>query len=240
MNHPRTRVKILLLTTVAMLMHSLIQAQEKVDLEKMRPKRFIDKWELLAGPSLIIPDGKDQLGTNPHINSSYNSILGYSVGLGLIHTEKKFEIRARVLWDQRGYQQKITNKEVNSLYEFADDRIIKYVTVSVLPTIVIGRNTKVQFFLGASYSKLSSLKSTQTTYLNGQLLQVYRTTTTVGTSDDVADVVAGLGYKLFARNNYELLLLLQANHDFIDTVNGNGQVISNNSFNLNLAFRIKR
>lgn len=244
MNHLRTRVKILLLTTVAILMHSLIQAQEKVDVEKMRPKRVIDKWELLAGPSMSFTNGKDMIGgMNPRITTDYSPKAGYFAGVGVIHSFGKIELRARVLWEQRGSVQKIFDYEPNGLFLISSETKYNYFTVGFTPTIFMGRNQKFFVFLGASYSKLSSAESVQTLTLNDQLKSVYRIQYSAGQAGikgDMVDAIGGIGYKIYSKNKKEISAFIQNDYDMMDAVNENGTVMRNNTLRIGVHLKIIR
>jgi hypothetical protein len=244
MNRSRTHLKFIFISVAVLLTPLLGRAQEKVDVEKLRPKRVIDKVEVLAGPSISFTNGKDMIGgMNPRITTDYSSKAGYFVGVGLIHSLGKVELRARVLWEQRGSVQKVFDNEPKGLFLILNETKYNYLTIGFTPTIFIGRNQKFYVFAGASYSKLSSAESVQTLTLNDQIQSVYRIQYSAGQAgikSDMVDVISGVGYRVYSKNKKEISAFLQNDYDITDVVNENGTVMRNNTLRVGVHLKIFR
>src|SRR5579859_1141879 len=135
------------LTLLLLLTISKIYAQEKSDLQRLMPKRFVDKVEIVTGSNINFPNERDQIaGKNPDISIRYYPKAGYLAGIGLIHTIKNIELRARVLWDQRSYGNDFSI--TSTKYEFITDAKNSYLTFALIPTISFGKSKRFYFILG--------------------------------------------------------------------------------------------
>lgn len=99
MNRSSTYIKILFFSVAVLLTLSLVHAQEKVDLEKMRPKRVIDEVDLLVGPNISSSLGEGYITQKKFGNT------GYSIGVALKHKiNDRFYLGLRFLFDEKAIQ----------------------------------------------------------------------------------------------------------------------------------------
>lgn len=109
-----------------------------------------------------------------------------------------------------------------------------------MPSISIGNKKRIRLLSGFSYSQLQKLKSTQSTYYNGQLLQVFKTTVTWGTNNNSFDYLFGIEYAVKSIHNKEINLLLLANHGLTPVVKENGQEISISVISFIISLKLDR
>lgn len=244
MSYILSYIKIIFLSTGVLLTLSLVHAQEKVDMERVKPKRFFDKWELLAGPGITFPNGRNIItSVNPRITAGFLAMTGYFVGIGVIHSMGNFELRTRFFWEQRGNVQKLWDNEPSGLFELTNEMKSNFYTVGITPTLFPCRTKRFHVFAGVSYSRLSSTESMQTLTLNGQIQSIHRLQYSVGQAGlqgNVWDATCGIGYIVYAKAKKEISVLLQNEYDVTDAINANGTVIRNNTLRLGVHFKFFR
>ena len=125
-----------------LLSHFALFAQPQVDIEKYRPKRIIDKIEILGGPTVFFPDDhgytelidKLSLGT---LSYEISKKWGYCYGIAISHSlSKRFEISLRVMNERKGYFEGYNTYDGNGdLYGISNSEILNnYLTYSLIPT----------------------------------------------------------------------------------------------------------
>ncbi|MBS1558488.1 MAG: outer membrane beta-barrel protein [Bacteroidetes bacterium] len=145
-------------------------------MKKLIPRKFIDHWEIVLGPNLIIPnaDSWASFYNNTTTGSAYSisKKIGLSTGISLIHNiKRRFDIRGSFLWERRGYLEQYTfnlnNDQVElSKYNRKDDCL----SISFAPSYLISRKNNIIFFSGATYSYLIKSRDYNETYLNDSLI----------------------------------------------------------------------
>jgi hypothetical protein len=228
---------------IIFLASSKLIAQDKSDVAKLIPKKFIYKVELLAGPNITFPNGSDNASfNNPRISTGYYPKAGYLIGIGLTHTIERFELCLRILSEQKGYTQKLWDNEPSSLFEFTNDTKNNFLSFNFIPTLSLGKSKRFNVLMGIKYSHLNNSESIQTRILNGKTQSVFRTTnaSNQGISDQLVEAIAGFGYLVYAKNKKEVSATIQGDYGLTNMVNQNGTTIRNSSLNLIIAFKIIR
>lgn len=218
-----------------------LYAQDKSDPRTLMPKRFIDKVEIIVGPSITFPNGSDQSAfNNPRISTGYYAKGGYLFGVGLIHSIGKFELRSRILWNQKGYVQKLWDNEPTGQFEFINETKNNFLSINLTPVLFFGKKNRFHVLLGVSYSQLINSESIQTLLLDGKTQSVFRTTnaSSQGINNQLVEVIAGFGCLVYSKNKKEISATMQGDFGLTDTVNQNGTIIRNRSLNLIVALKI--
>jgi hypothetical protein len=215
------------------------------DPQKYIPQPFIDKIELVVGPSLNIPNDHgwaEYVRNRPgdKVTDEVKNKIGYFVGLGLTHSiGKRFEVTARLLYDRKGYKEESTGN--NSFYTI--DYRYDYFTLVAQPRLQLGKSKKIHVFAGGSFGLLNQSKFEDITYFNGQLVNINISAYDVYAKKYDVNLCLGLGYQLNLNNTKSLLFQLQGNHGISDTKNtnvSNGLRITSQSVILSIAFTHNR
>ena len=153
------------LLLAGLIVSNMIAIAQKIetDLEKYtpKPKRFIDKVEVFAGPSLSFNYGNKLVDNYSDLIENKRLMkVGYSYGIGVYHPVKgRLDINARVLFEQKG-----TKSQLNS-YSYASRSIINseysydYLTFYLAPTFLIGKRKNLRSFYFGSYEHFVQAKN---------------------------------------------------------------------------------
>lgn len=149
---------------ILLLFFEQVSAQTSNEINDFNKKRFIDKVEVFAGPSLSFNYGNKFVENYNDENVTNERLLkpGYAFGVGVYHPiSNRFDLNARLQ-----YQQKGTKTELNTP-SLPDGRIISsdnytytYLTMIAAPQLNIGRKMNFMLSLGIYYSKIKEIKGT--------------------------------------------------------------------------------
>jgi hypothetical protein len=217
------------------------QAPSK-DLQQYMPQPFIDKIELVVGPSLNIPN--DHGWAEYTVNSSGSRFtevvknkIGYFVGIGLAHSiGKRFELTARVLYDRKGYKEESASQYSQTKIDYKYD----YVTLAVQPRYHLGKAKKFHVFVGGSFGILTQSKFEDRFFDNGQLVNINISAYDIDAQKYDVNLCAGLGYCLNLSNRNSLLFHLQGNQGVLDITKANLKRVTSKGFSFSIAFRHNR
>ena len=132
-------------------------AQEKTDITFPQTKRFIDKVELFAGPSLSFNHGNKFIENyDGYIIQNRRKVkIGYGVGFGFYHPVNDWLwINLRLSYEEKGTksQMDLPDLEITSEYTY------KYTTISIAPAIFFGGKNKFSLSIGGYYGKILNSK----------------------------------------------------------------------------------
>jgi len=136
--------------------HTLL-AQSSNDLKLQEPKRFIDKVEVFAGPSLSFNYGNKFVENYNDENVSNERLLkpGYAFGIGVYHSiSNRFDLNVRLQYEQKG-----TNSELNTpTLKINSEYTYKYLTIGLTPQTYFGHNRNLALAIGGYYSILQDVE----------------------------------------------------------------------------------
>lgn len=197
-------------------------------------KRFIDKIEILLGPMLSFPDDNGfserlKQTSSGTILDSYNSKFGYSLGIGVGHTvSKKFDLNARLLWEQRGFVQEKTTIGGTDILKYEGDQRINCLSFTATTDFYFSANRKLYAYSGFYFSKLQSSFRKETVFTNNQPSFTGSTTDDPNLKDDFG-LIVGVGYGISISNRHLLNLRLQGNYGLSKIIDVNTLAINNTS-----------
>jgi hypothetical protein len=214
-------------------------------MQKLIPKRFVDKVEILIGPNLIIPnaDSWTAFYNNSSPGSTYiiQQKIGLSAGVGLIRSiGGRFEIQGRFLWERKGYLDRYATKgDSGKVYQSDNNFKNDYVTISLVPIYFLGARRKVHVFSGISYSLLTKSRDFAEQYVNGQLMSKGIIILDNTAPYDI-NVLVGLGYFYSLGKKTGINFRIQGNMGLTDSVNANKYIVRSNSIILFAGLRLVR
>lgn len=142
------------------------------DIRLPKPKRFIDKVEVFAGPGLSFNYGNKFVENYEDDNVQNRRLLkvGYNVGIGLYHpVSDRIDINARVQYEQKGNKNEL-NVPLNPVND--DSRVIinseysyRFLTLSIAPQIYFGKNKQWRIGLGGYLSKITQVQGYDQTHV---------------------------------------------------------------------------
>ncbi|MBX2965158.1 MAG: outer membrane beta-barrel protein [Cyclobacteriaceae bacterium] len=140
-----------------------LQAQSPQDLKLPEPKRFIDKIEIFAGPSLSFNYGNKFIENYKDDNIESNRFvkMGYSIGVGVYHPlSDRIDFNLRLQYDQKGRKTELnTPSNPPSIRRLGIKNYnYNYLTVSLAPRISVGINKRFFISVGAYCSKIQAVK----------------------------------------------------------------------------------
>jgi hypothetical protein len=216
-------------------------AQDKLDISKLGPKKFIDKVEFVIGSNLTIPNDH---GYGEYIKNApsqypmtdvFSSKIGYSFGVGLGHSlSKNFDIVGRVIWERRAYFEEQTDNVPGSFRNFKTNTRNDYTTFSLIPRFFFGKKKQAHLIIGGSYSQLSKSFGDENLYINGQLYQHTTRTNPASIKKYSVDALAGMGYLFHLSKSNSLIFLLTYSYGMTDIINVNQLRLTSQSINLSL------
>ncbi len=220
------------------------QAPSK-DLQQYMPQPFIDKIELVVGPSVQFPNDHGYgdalyIGSGKASTDVYSPKLCYIAGIGLIHSlGKRLELSGRILFERKGYLEEqrggLPFKDIRTTY----NRKNSYLSGLFAPRIYIGADHSLYLLGGVFYSYLLSAVSEEKFYINGQLEE-----TRIYDDTELAKfewgVSAGIGYLISLRGKNFIVLQLQGSHGLSDIVRVNNLRVTSQSLALSLSYQINR
>ena len=121
--------------------------------------RLIDKFELVAGSGVIINAGSG------HAEDDRMTKYGFTFGAGSYHSfSPSFKLNFRILWELKGYKasEPYYNPYSNANEISIIERSISYLTLSLIPTVVVGSKKKALIGFGGYYSFPQSVKDIAT------------------------------------------------------------------------------
>jgi hypothetical protein len=144
-------------------------AQDTLNLAKYYPKPRISSFEFLIGPTLVglrgYPSPPQSAGLATYYVNSLQTKISYSFGVGFVHDlNAHFDIRVRLLWEQKGYVERLDSINVSQPPPYSwthinvNDIKINYLTLSVIPQVLLGNKSKVNIGIGPYISTVMSAK----------------------------------------------------------------------------------
>lgn len=117
-------------------------------------RKLVDQIEIFAGPGLLYPKPAYDFGAS---NDRLIKI-GYSVGVGVTFgIGPKFGVESDIAYDRRGIKNSNNlSNDVLATVNVSND----YVTLSVLPSMVVGPARRFTFGVGPYFAHLTSSKAT--------------------------------------------------------------------------------
>jgi hypothetical protein len=155
-------------TVLIILFSSILNAQDKHDLQKLVPKRFIDKVEVVVGPSLLLNYGNEFIENDkgPYFSNSREVKTSFSFGLGIHHPLKNWlDIGVRLLWEKKGTKSKFTTAPQdtsathNLVQSVESEYTYNYLTLSFTPTIFLDKKRRYALVVGGYYSQIKSVNA---------------------------------------------------------------------------------
>lgn len=137
--------------------------------ELPKPKHIISKYEILIGPSWLIPY-KSKTVDHPQFK------IGYCFGIGISHAfNNRVEIAVNVLFERKGRDAKFDAfYDTNGMYhQLSYDENRDYLTATLIPKYCFGTGRNFRLGVGPYASKLTKSVLTQTITLNGQVASVH-------------------------------------------------------------------
>ncbi len=139
-------------------------AQSLEELKLPKPKRFIDKIEVFAGPNLSFNHGNMFIENYQDDNVINKRLLkpGYALGIGAYHPIlNQFDLNIRARYEQRGTKNKLETPALptGSLVS-TDNYSYKYFTVEICPQISFGKKMKFLGSIGFYYSMVREIRGT--------------------------------------------------------------------------------
>jgi hypothetical protein len=243
-NRSRTHIKFILISVAVLLTPLLVRAQEKVEVEKLRPKRVIDKVEVFAGPNLIMSNADEwtnffnqAIGTTYEIQKKY----GYLVGLGVAHSfTSKFELQGRLSWEASGFKEKYTTVSGSVTNESFNNDNNAYLTLAFTGHLKIGTKNSWHLFSGPYLSRILSSEEFSTQYKNGLLTGSARINTIDGMNQYTYGIWLGTGYAFNWNSGRQIEIRLQGSCAMNDVISVNKYSVRCNSIALLIAFIINR
>lgn len=242
MNGSSTYIKILFFSVAVLLTLSLVHAQEKVDLEKMRPKRFIDELEVLFGVStLMLNDhGYSEFiasSSAGKMDANFSSKWGYSYGVGLVHSfSDQIDLAGRVQWQRNGFIQKEQTTTSGNIHIYQGDYRLDYLNIVLLPHFFF-KKSRFHLLTGMTWGKLLSSYRDEKLYLNGQQFQQSSTTNDPNLKEYLFDLCVGLGYSIPLSKNNSIALQLIGNQGLTDIMNVNKLRLTSQSLSFNIILK---
>jgi Outer membrane protein beta-barrel domain len=162
--------KIFLILCIQFLILKVV-AQDSLNLEKYYPKPKITAIEILVGLSSSTIRGIDPFvssagGASYYSTSVFNK-TGFNLGFGLIHNfSKRFALHARASWEIKGVIQKTdslslspsTGMLMNVAPLYTNETINDYITISLIPQLLIGKRSNINIGAGGYFSFLEESK----------------------------------------------------------------------------------
>jgi hypothetical protein len=220
------------------------QAPSK-DLQPYMPQPFIDKIELVVGPSLQFPNDHGYgdalyIGSGKATTDVYSPKLCYIAGIGLIHSlNRRLELSGRILWERKGYLEEqrggLPFKDIRTTYNLKNS----YLSGLFAPRIYIGTGHSLYLFGGVFYSYLLSAVSEEKFYIDGQLNET-RIFNDTEISKYEWGVSGGIGYSINLRGKNAIVLQLHGSHGLSDIVRVNNLRVTSQSLALSVAYQIDR
>jgi len=209
-----------------------LYAQDRPEIQELMPKQFIDKVEIIAGPSLMLPYG------SAYIDSMLRVKIGYSVGLGLIHSlSKRLEMQCRVLWEGKGYKQEQLWGAGSYVHRFTANTTNNYITISVVPRYYVGKENRFHICSGAFYGRLMHSSTKEALYYSNGKMSYSTNPHSQYISNWDAGVSVGGGYSLTSFKGKELLIQAQGNFSIVNIEDNNSIITKYNSIMLTLMLK---
>ena len=104
------------------------------------PKRFIDRVEIFAGPSLCFNYGNRFLEnyTDDNVQNKRLLKIGYSFGVALYHpVSDKIYVHARVSFEQKGTRARLNLPVYMGRLEIESEYDYRYLTVALAPRVFL-------------------------------------------------------------------------------------------------------
>jgi hypothetical protein len=230
---------------------SFAQQNATVDLQKLIPRKFINKVGIIVGPTYLMPyenTGYAQAFINqpnplPNFTFDYRieNKWGLNAGIVAIHAiNRRFEIESRLQYEKMGYI------EIEEIIQPSDDRMHRidinanFITLSMVTNFTIERNFSVS--LGFKYNKILNSDGVSETYVNG-----------VGMTRDFpkfdndyynqfnGNILAGAGYLIEINSQIQFKTQLQLGYGIGNLKKvSNSYIIKSNALTLNIYFILKR
>jgi len=148
--------------------------QDKLGFQKLPHGKFIDKVELIVGPSVCLNHGNmfiDNYNENDVRNKRLAKI-GYSIGVGAYHPVNHWlDINARVLWEQKGSKAELAHPLDPAIQFINSEYTYDYLTIYFAPTVFIGQRKRIAISLGGYYGKINDEKGHASIYDTKNIVQ---------------------------------------------------------------------
>lgn len=181
-----------------------VLAQDSLSMEEYYPKPIVTSIEFLFGPSIVSLRGENQeaqyTGGDSYFVNTLENKIAYSLGVGLNHNfNNYFQISSRILWDRKGYVEKLdsvtltTSGGLGSITPIKSENVINdYLTLSILPQFTFGNKGHFSIAAGGYVGLLLSSK----TEYSGQTIFSYPSEQAYNKYDFGLSFNAGFSYPL--------------------------------------------
>jgi Outer membrane protein beta-barrel domain len=156
--------------------------QDSINLRKDYPKRKVNAIEFLFGPSSSTIRGLNESvsyagGGGSYYSSSVSNKVGFSINLGLIQEfNKHFALYTRIAWEMKGVQQKTdslslspsTGALISVTPVFTNQINNDYILVSVIPELLLGKNSNFNVGAGGYFGILEGSRITYQYFYSSQ------------------------------------------------------------------------
>ncbi len=216
------------------------------DLQQYMPQPFIDKIELVVGPSVQFPNdnGYSEFIYNVSGKADKNVFSHkwcYIAGIGLMHSlNKRFELSGRILWERKGYNEELRFGLPLSNKRITTDARNDYLSVSFAPRLYMGKSHCLYFFAGGFYSWLIKAEKEERYYINGQLNEVSITINSTALAKYEWGLSAGIGYSFHLTGKNSIVMQIQGSHGLSNIESVNQLRITSQSLALSISYQINR
>jgi hypothetical protein len=227
-----------------------LQAQSPQDLKLPESKRFIDKIEIFAGPNLSFNYGNMFIENYNDDNVTNKRLLksGYAFGLGVYHPIKdRLYVNMRFLYEEKGTNSEMITPglQINSKY------IYKYLSASIAPRVLFGKNKKLALSFGIYFSRIQSAKG-DITVLDRQNDQTFissfygRQVRELRPDGSTASISIGFGYSLNISQKSSATIYIADNLGLLNInkpviiVNNLNPIEKNHNISLLIGYILKR
>jgi hypothetical protein len=243
----RMKTKICLSIFLLILSKVICLGQQRSLTSQPTSKRFIERIELIIGPSVQLPDDNGfsdklkeaSMGTILH---TFNSRYGYSFGLGVKQLlGERIEINSRFLWEQKGFieEKKSTSPNSTDFTFYRGDLKSNYFTLSISPIFYLSKERRIQVYPGIYYSWLQNSFRKEELYNNNQLTFSGSTSNDPNLKNDYGILVGG-GYSIPISSKINLTIRLQFNYGIAKIMDVNSLQINNNTISLFTVFSFRK
>jgi len=226
--------------------------QEKDDLKKLMPRKFIEKLELSVGGNLTIPNGKDQVAgvypnVNPNIQSNYYTDWGYRLTLGGTHSfGKAIYLMLQLGYSKRAYINAWYVHNINHDFESQNFYGIKYFFSSLRLDVPINRKKSFFAYSGASVGRVDYVMYENKTYVNASITSSYKRRVNQPNSISMSpysfDVIAGVRYDFALNTTKGFSISMQYDYAINDLIHTSQPylLVRTSTLNLSISFFVTR
>jgi hypothetical protein len=170
------KTKFRLLLAFSMLVSLLSEGQQESSYAIPKPKRLIDRVEVVVGAGLCFNTGnmfienyRGIYANNNYVENKRLTKVCYSFGVGAYHViNDRIDINARILFERKGYSSELNNPlnpvNNNARNYRTSDYNYTYWTVPITARLQIGQSKKFSILLGGYLSLINSVSGEESFY----------------------------------------------------------------------------